>query len=192
MEMHNEISSTRTSTGLSQRQFALALHISVRTLREWEQGRRKPSGSAYALIDIARKHPKIIQESFETHQANLVKAVAMLNDMANFLLARDEIAFSDLILDWQRDNIQFNTVPFPKDNDKIRLAVKASILDRLVEVLNSPPHNASQSAPSWCNRIPALDAPLKLQSDRLLEDEQYCSAFEKRNLYAVRNFMFFV
>lgn len=59
----NEVAAARLKTGLSQTQFAQALHISARTLQEWEQGRRQPSGAAHALIKIAAKHPEVITES---------------------------------------------------------------------------------------------------------------------------------
>lgn len=59
----NEVAAARLKTGLSQTQFAQALHISARTLQEWEQGRRNPSGAAKALIGIAFKHPEVIAES---------------------------------------------------------------------------------------------------------------------------------
>ncbi len=49
----NEVAEARGKTGLTQREFAEVLHISPRTLQEWEQGRRKPSGPAKALIEIA-------------------------------------------------------------------------------------------------------------------------------------------
>lgn len=58
----NEVASARLKTGLSQNQFASALQISPRTLQEWEQGRRQPSGAAKALIQIAFRHPEVIQE----------------------------------------------------------------------------------------------------------------------------------
>ena len=58
----NEVAAARLQTGLSQAQFAKALHISARTLQEWEQGRRQPSGAAQALIQIAYRHPEVIQE----------------------------------------------------------------------------------------------------------------------------------
>ena len=61
----NEVASARMKTGLSQNQFADALQISARTLQEWEQGRRKPSGAAKALIQIAFRHPEIIKEGLE-------------------------------------------------------------------------------------------------------------------------------
>lgn len=59
----NEVAAARLKTGLSQSQFARALRISPRTLQEWEQGRRKPSGAALALIQIAFRHPEVIAES---------------------------------------------------------------------------------------------------------------------------------
>ena len=55
----NEVASAR----LSQAQFAQALKISPRTLQEWEQGRRRPSGAAQALIQIAFRHPEVIVEA---------------------------------------------------------------------------------------------------------------------------------
>lgn len=58
----NEVAQARQSTGLSQTQFAQALSISKRTLQEWEQGRRSPSGAAQALIRIAKRHPQVVRE----------------------------------------------------------------------------------------------------------------------------------
>lgn len=58
----NEVAAARLKTGLSQTLFAQALQISPRTLQEWEQGRREPSGAAKALIQIAFRHPEIIRE----------------------------------------------------------------------------------------------------------------------------------
>lgn len=58
----NAVVHARQKTGLSQAQFAEALHISKRTLQEWEQGRRSPSGAAQALIRIAERHPEVVLE----------------------------------------------------------------------------------------------------------------------------------
>ncbi|MEQ1720952.1 MAG: helix-turn-helix domain-containing protein [Nitrosomonas sp.] len=54
--------SARKKTGLSQAEFAKLLNVSVRTLQEWEQGRRQPSGAAKTLIAIAERHPNILKE----------------------------------------------------------------------------------------------------------------------------------
>lgn len=59
----NEVVEARQGTGMSQAEFASALSISKRTLQEWEQGRRSPSGAAQALIRIARKHPEVVKEA---------------------------------------------------------------------------------------------------------------------------------
>lgn len=53
----------RTRVGLSQSEFARLLGVSVRTLQEWEQGRRSPSGPARMLLIIAYKNPKILLEA---------------------------------------------------------------------------------------------------------------------------------
>lgn len=58
----NEVVEARQGTGLSQSEFAEALQISKRTLQEWEQGRRSPSGAAKALIRIAKQHPEVVRE----------------------------------------------------------------------------------------------------------------------------------
>lgn len=53
----------RLKAGLSQSQFAASIGVSVRTLQDWEQGRREPSGAARTLLRIAVKHPKIVREA---------------------------------------------------------------------------------------------------------------------------------
>jgi putative transcriptional regulator len=52
----------RERTGLSQSRFAQLLGVSARTLQEWEQGRRAPSGAARTLLEIAHKNPKALIE----------------------------------------------------------------------------------------------------------------------------------
>lgn len=52
----------RIQSGLSHSIFAKLLGVSVRTLQEWEKGRRKPSGAAQTLLTIALRHPEVLQE----------------------------------------------------------------------------------------------------------------------------------
>jgi putative transcriptional regulator len=52
----------RRKTGLSQAQFAELLGVSVRTVQEWEQGRRRPSGAARTLFKVAERHPEVLRE----------------------------------------------------------------------------------------------------------------------------------
>lgn len=53
----------RAGTGLSQSQFAELMGVSVRTLQDWEAGRRQPSGAAQTLLRIAATHPRIVREA---------------------------------------------------------------------------------------------------------------------------------
>lgn len=57
-----QVVQARISAGLSQSQFAALMGVSVRTLQDWEQGRRNPSGAAMTLLRIAAKHPDVIRE----------------------------------------------------------------------------------------------------------------------------------
>ncbi len=52
----------RAATGLSQAAFAKLLGVSTRTLQEWEQGRKSPSGAAATLLRVAARHPEVLQE----------------------------------------------------------------------------------------------------------------------------------
>jgi putative transcriptional regulator len=56
------LAEARLKIGLSQSEFAKMLGVSLRTLQEWEQGRRTPSGAAKSLITIAIKNPKVLKE----------------------------------------------------------------------------------------------------------------------------------
>lgn len=56
------VTSIREKTGLSQARFAQLLGVSVRTLQDWEQGRRAPSGAAKTLLMIAGKNPRVLLE----------------------------------------------------------------------------------------------------------------------------------
>jgi putative transcriptional regulator len=51
----------RASIGMSQQDFAELLGVSARTLQDWEQGRREPTGAARMLLKVAVKHPKVLR-----------------------------------------------------------------------------------------------------------------------------------
>lgn len=65
-ESGNDVAALRRFVQLTQDQFAQALGISVHTLRNWEQDRRRPEGPALALLRIAARHPGIIRENLES------------------------------------------------------------------------------------------------------------------------------
>ncbi|MEZ0472186.1 NadS family protein [Luteimonas salinilitoris] len=53
-----EVKEVRALTGLSQAKFAKVISVEVGTLRNWEQGRRSPTGSAKALLKAIENDPK--------------------------------------------------------------------------------------------------------------------------------------
>lgn len=65
-ETGEDVAALRRFVGLTQTRFAQAMGISVHTLRNWEQGRRRPEGPAIALLRIAARHPRIIRENIES------------------------------------------------------------------------------------------------------------------------------
>ena len=52
----------RLKAGLTQAQFAALLGVSKRTLEQWEQGRREPSGAAKTLLKVVELHPEVLRE----------------------------------------------------------------------------------------------------------------------------------
>jgi putative transcriptional regulator len=52
----------RSFVGLSQVEFAKLLGVSPRTLQDWEQGRREPTGAAKTLLKVAVNHPEVLRE----------------------------------------------------------------------------------------------------------------------------------
>ena len=58
-----EVGAIRAEYGLSQAKFAAMLGISVRTLQNWEQGRRHPQGPARVLLRVAARHPRAILDT---------------------------------------------------------------------------------------------------------------------------------
>jgi putative transcriptional regulator len=61
-----DVAALRRFVRMTQVELARAMGISVHTLRNWEQGRRKPEGPAIALLRIAASHPRILRENLES------------------------------------------------------------------------------------------------------------------------------
>jgi putative transcriptional regulator len=55
-----KVKEIRAVTGLSQPKFAKLLHVDVGTLRNWEQGRREPTGPAQALLRAIKNNPQAV------------------------------------------------------------------------------------------------------------------------------------
>jgi putative transcriptional regulator len=60
-----DVRAVRARYGLSQSRFAALMGISVATLRNWEQGRRRPEGSARVLLEVVAKHPEAVLDAVQ-------------------------------------------------------------------------------------------------------------------------------
>ena len=58
-----DVRAIRRSTGLTQTAFADRIGVSVATLRNWEQGRRRPEGPARVLLSVIAGNPRIVEET---------------------------------------------------------------------------------------------------------------------------------
>ncbi len=57
-----DVVAIRDKTGLSQRSFAKSIGVPLGTLKNWEQGRRRPRGPARVLLALIAKRPSIVQQ----------------------------------------------------------------------------------------------------------------------------------
>jgi putative transcriptional regulator len=58
-----DIKTVRRKLNLSQSEFALMIGVSLSTLQNWEQGRRRPEGPAQALLKVAASNPKAVVDA---------------------------------------------------------------------------------------------------------------------------------
>ena len=63
-----DIKAIREKFQKSQREFAYMIGVSVATLQNWEQGRRKPEGPARALLQVAARNPQAVMEALGTRE----------------------------------------------------------------------------------------------------------------------------
>jgi putative transcriptional regulator len=56
------VAEARASVRMSQQEFAALLGVSLRTLQDWEQERRQPTGAARTLLKVAVRHPEVLRD----------------------------------------------------------------------------------------------------------------------------------
>jgi len=66
-----DVRAVREGYGLSQSKFAALMGISPATLRNWEQGRRKPEGSARVLLRVVARHPEAVLDAVRVSHKRL-------------------------------------------------------------------------------------------------------------------------
>ena len=61
-----DVRAIRAGLDKTQREFAMMIGVSVATLQNWEQGRRRPEGPAQALLKVAARNPKAVAEALKS------------------------------------------------------------------------------------------------------------------------------
>ncbi len=120
---------------------------------------------------------------------------SLLDRMVDHLLAHEEIPFLDLVQQVWRRGWRLEEIADPVDTDPLRYALKACVLERMAEIWGSPPRNVQSSAPPWCERVPAAPVQFSVVSpdyEEVWREEEPSPIFAKRNIFAPRQFMFFV
>jgi putative transcriptional regulator len=67
-----DVRNIRENLNLSQNQFAALVHVSVKTLRNWEQGVRRPGGAATALLTAIRNDPKNVIAALNVNDDSII------------------------------------------------------------------------------------------------------------------------
>jgi putative transcriptional regulator len=61
-----DVQAVRARTGLSQSEFARLMRVSTRTLQNWEQRRRQPTGPAAALLKMVATAPEVVLKTLHS------------------------------------------------------------------------------------------------------------------------------
>lgn len=74
VEKKEDVQYVRSQFRLSQAEFAHVIGVSVNTLQNWEQGRRRPTGAARVLLTIAERRPELFAEALRQDFPALARA----------------------------------------------------------------------------------------------------------------------
>ncbi|HCT1711070.1 TPA: hypothetical protein OTT98_000339 [Proteus mirabilis] len=119
----------------------------------------------------------------------------VLDRMCDAVLRRDTVAFMDDVQLFWRKQWDISVVADPQENDTLRYALKACFLERMAQVWSAPPKSYPVSAPAWCQRVPPVLQQLSVIPEEYrayYAGDLECPIFGKRNIFAPRDFMFFV
>ena len=84
-----DVAALRAQFGVSQREFAALLAINIRTLQDWEQGRRSPRGPARVLLNVVERYPRAVIETVHGKMPVKSKARSERKKMAKKTAAKE-------------------------------------------------------------------------------------------------------
>jgi len=120
---------------------------------------------------------------------------SVLDRMFESIIRHDTVAFmNDVQLFWGKE-WDLAQVPDPHEEDALKYALKACFLERMAEVWSEPPKSHPSAAPDWCRRVPAVKENFSVippEYQKFFDGRLVSPIFRERNIFAPRDFMFFV
>lgn len=119
----------------------------------------------------------------------------VLDRMCESVVQQDTVAFMDDVQLFWRKEWNLSQVPDPHEKDALKYALKACFLERMAEVWSEPPKSCPTQAPDWCQLVPAVQKEFSVIPEEyrgFYEGDLVSPIFTKRNIFAPRDFMFFV
>ena len=120
---------------------------------------------------------------------------AVLDRMCDSILRKDTVAFMDDVQIFWGKQWDLSQVHDPHEKDALKYALKACFLERMAEVWAEPPKSHPTPIPAWCQRVPPIQKDFSVIPDEyreFYEGDLVSPVFSKRNIFAPRDFMFFV
>ncbi|MFA7555344.1 MAG: hypothetical protein WCY88_13925 [Spongiibacteraceae bacterium] len=115
--------------------------------------------------------------------------------MVERVLEYDEIAFLELVQFIWRRGWKLEGATAPSSTDLLKNALKACFVERMVQIWSAPPKNSPEKAPEWCKDIPMVEdgfSVIKPEEQPFWQGEPANEIFKKRNIFAPKEFMFFL
>ena len=134
------------------------------------------------------------KDNYESVVDNITPEV-ILDQMYDSISLNDTVAFMDNVQLFWRMDWPLCSINDPNEKDKLKYALKACFVERMVELWNAPPKLQQSSAPDWCNNVAAAEKHFSvIASDYkdFYKGDLISPIFSKRNIFAPRDFMFFV
>lgn len=116
----------------------------------------------------------------------------LLDYMAQKAFLTHEIELCDAVQDFYRTGLSCTVFPEPHDEDLNMLAMKAALIERMVQVFTMPPHNRAYELPDWCQHHWTCPQTIYLISPDILVLDEPNAIFQKRNIQTLKNFLYFV
>lgn len=149
-----------------------------------------------ALVNMALKLGlNVSLEVDALPKVDVLTPEGVLDRMCESVIQRDTVAFMDDVQLFWRKEWDLAQVPDPHEKDALKYALKACFIERMAEVWSAPPKSQLTHIPDWCARVPAVQKEFSVIPEEYREfyaGDLVSPIFSKRNVFAPRDFMFFV